>query len=591
MGSSTGIVYLVGAGPGDPGLLTRRGAQVLGMADVVIYDHLANARLLDLAPAGALVICAGKSSGHCTLHQSRINELLAEHAIAGRVVVRLKGGDPFVFGRGGEEAEYLSGCGVRFEIIPGVTAGIGATAYAGIPVTHRDLASAVAFVTGHSDPESAGASGSPESGRAPLDWEALARFPGTLIVYMGVTRLEAICRTLVRHGKDGETPAAVVESGTLAAQRVVVGTLADIAVKAAASAIRPPALLVVGTVVRRRDAIAWFESLPLSGLRIVVTRPAEDAQQSATMLEAMGAEVLLAPTIEVRPLPQAETGPLDAALARLGEFDWLVFTSSNGVRFFVEHLIASGRDLRALGSLQLAAIGPGTARALERYHLKADLIPSSFRSEALAQALAGRAAGQRILLARADRGRTVLSEELSRIAHVEQVAVYSNADAATIPPTVLDRISEGSVDWITVTSSAMAERLFGLLPEEARARIRDGHPRLASLSPVTSDTIRRLGWPVALEASTYTWDGLIGALIGMTRGAEGVSSPSAELEDGLHALPEQHGAAQDEQYVHGDVAPEDASRKVEEEDQDDQAGNPDRRVGDDLLGLHDATLR
>ncbi|QEH33216.1 Uroporphyrinogen-III C-methyltransferase [Aquisphaera giovannonii] len=513
MGSSAGIVYLVGAGPGDPGLLTRRGADVLARAEVVVYDHLANPGLLRLAPRGALLVCAGKSSGHCTLEQSQINDLLAEHASDGRTVVRLKGGDPFVFGRGGEEAEHLARLGVRFEVVPGVTAGIGAAAYAGIPVTHRAMASAVAFVTGHNDPEAAEERRTPDAGKAGLDWEALARFPGTLVVYMGVTRLPAIARTLLRHGKDPDTPAAVVQSGTTASQRVVTGSLATIAEEARRAAIRPPALLVVGQVVGRREAIAWFESLPLSGQRIVVTRPEGDAARSAAMLEAMGAEALIAPTIEVGPMPEGETGPLDAAISRLAEYDWLVFTSANGVRFFLDRLLAHGRDLRALGSLSLAAIGPATAAALESYHLRADLIPAEFRSEALAQALAERAAGCRILLARADRGRVVLREELSRLATVDQVAVYRNGDASVVPAAVLDRIAEGSVDWITLSSSAMAERLHGVLPEEARARIRGGYPRLASISPVTSGAIARLGWPVAAEASTYTWDGLVQAIV------------------------------------------------------------------------------
>ena len=502
---SRGIVYLVGAGPGDPGLLTRRGADVLARADVVVYDHLASARLLDLAPASAERVCAGKSVGHCTLAQPEINRLLAAEALAGKTVVRLKGGDPYVFGRGAEEAEHLRAAGVPFEIVPGVTAGVGVTAYAGIPVTHREAASAVAFVTGHHDPEA-------DDGR--LDWKALAKFPGTLVVYMGVTRLEALCRTLVRLGKPPETPAALVGSGTLPNQRTVAATLADLPAKVAGAGLGPPALFVVGEVVTRRAGLNWFEERPLFGRRVVVTRPADESDRAAASFEALGAEVLVAPTVTIG--PPDDPAPLDRAIDGLDRFDWLVFTSGNGVRFFLDRLEARGRDLRALGHLKLAAIGPATAEALAHYHLKADLVPDEYRSESLAAALVDRAAGSRILLARADRGRTILKDELERVAEVEQVAVYRNADAATIPEAVAARIAEGSVDWITLTSSAITERLHALLPESARGRI-GSEIRLASISPVTTAAARRLGWDVAAEASVYTWDGLVQAVVAADR--------------------------------------------------------------------------
>jgi uroporphyrinogen III methyltransferase/synthase len=516
MSAHRGVVYLVGAGPGDPGLLTRRGAEVLATAEVVIYDHLASPRLLDLAPKEALRICAGKSIGHCTLAQEEINALLVEHAREGRRVVRLKGGDPFVFGRGAEEAEHLRASGLAFEVVPGVTAAVGVTAYAGVPVTHRASASAVAFVTGHHDPEA------PES-RDRLDWPALARFPGTLVVYMGVTRLPALCRTLVRLGKPATTPAALIASGTLAQQRTIVATLADLPGKVAEDGVGPPALLVIGDVVSHRPALRWFEDRPLFGRRIVVTRPADEADRSAAALEALGAEVLIAPTVEIRPLE--DFGPLDRAIGRLDTFDWLVFTSGNGVRAFLDRLDALGRDLRALGPLKLAAIGPATAEALARYRLRADLVPESFRSESLAEALLERAAGRRVLLARADRGRTVLKDELERVAEVEQVAVYRNADAEALPAAVAERLAEGTIDWITLTSPAITERLHALLPDPARARIGQSI-RLASLSPVTSSAAARLGWPIAAEARTYTWPGLIAALVDKIK--EGLSADVAD---------------------------------------------------------------
>lgn len=497
-----GLVVLVGAGPGDPGLLTVRGAEALAQAQAVVYDHLANPRLLDRVPPDAERYPVGKRAGHAILPQDQINALLVELAQAGKRVVRLKGGDPFVFGRGGEEAEVLARAGIPFRIIPGVTAGLGVTAYAGIPVTHRQAASAVAFVTGH---------GEPGSTPARLDWQALARFPGTLVVYMGVTRLRELCQRLIDHGKAASTPAALVQSGTLAQQRTVSGTLADLPERAAQAGLGPPALLIVGEVVSWRERLDWFERLPLFGQRVLVTRPAAEAERAAADLEALGAEALVAPTVEI--LPLIETGPLDAAIARLDAFDWLVFTSGNGVRLFLDRLDGLGRDLRALGHLKLAAIGPATAEALARARLRADLVPPAFRSEDLAAALAPRVQGQRVLLARADRGRTVLRDVLGPIAHVEQVPVYRNADAATLPEPIVDRLSAGTVDWITLTSSAITERLHGLLPGSVRDRIAGGQIRLASLSPITSATARGLGWPVAVEAAEATWPGLLDALV------------------------------------------------------------------------------
>jgi uroporphyrinogen III methyltransferase/synthase len=498
---SAGIVYLVGAGPGDPGLMTLRGAELLKTAEVVVYDHLASARLLDLAPPTALKVRAGKSIGHRVMAQDLINQTLAEHAGAGRRVVRLKGGDPFIFGRGAEEAEFLQARGIPFEVVPGVTAAVGVSAYAGIPLTHRDDASAVALVTGHGDPES----------REGLDWDALVRFPGTLVVYMGVTHLSAHCRSLIRRGKPAETPAAFVSWGTLPRQGTVIGTLDDLPDRVARSGLGAPALLIVGRVVARRSALNWYESGPLFGRTIVITRPIEEAARSAAPLEALGAEVLFAPTVTIGPPP--DLGPLDDAIDRLAEFDWLVFTSGQGVRWFLDRLEARGRDLRALGRLKLAAIGPSTAEALARARLRADLVPSQFRSESLAEAIAERARGCEILLAQADRGRAVLKEELDQVATVEQVAVYSNRDAERLPDEVAERLVEGTVDWITLTSPAIAERLHALVPEPARSTIGKG-VKIASLSPLTSGAARRLGWDVQAEARISTWEGLIAAIVG-----------------------------------------------------------------------------
>ena len=509
--SKSGKVYLVGAGPGDPGLLTRRGGEVLAKADVVVYDHLASARLLDLAPLEALRICAGKSIGHCTMAQGEINQALVEHAARGLTVVRLKGGDPYIFGRGAEEAEHLRAAGIAFEVVPGVTAGVGVTAYAGIPVTHRDAASAVAFVTGHHDPEA------PE-GFGRLDWAALARFPGTLVIYMGVTRLEGLCRTLIRLGKPATTPAALVEAGSLPRQRTVAATLADLPAKVAEKGLGAPALLVVGDVVLRREALSWYEELPLFGQRVMITRPLEESDRSAAILEQLGAEVLMAPTVTIE--PAADQAALDSAIDRLGTFDWLVFTSGNGVRHFLGRIEARGADMRSLGGVKVAAIGAGTAEVLARYRLKADLVPEEFQSESLAQALKQKAGGKRILLARADRGRSVLQNELGAVAEVEQVVAYRNVDAETLPANVVERLVEGSVDWIIVTSSAITERLHQLLPEEVRDRVGKSI-RLASLSGLTTNTAARLGWTVTAEAKTSSWDGIIEAMVLRVRADRG----------------------------------------------------------------------
>ena len=499
---SEGIVELVGAGPGDPGLLTRRGAEALATADAVVYDHLIHPRLLDLAPVSAERHPVGKRAGHLIKTQEEIHAILIDLARRGLRVVRLKGGDPFVFGRGGEEAEALARAGVRFRVTPGVTAGLGATAYAGIPVTHRDSASAVAFVTGH---------GEPGESESRLDWDALARFPGTLVIYMGVTRLRAICEALVRGGRSPVTPAALIQSGTLGSQRVATANLRDLPGRAVEAGLGPPALLVVGEVVARAEGIDWFTRLPLFGRRVVVTRPSDESDRSATDLEALGAEVIVAPTVAILPIEGG--GPLDSAIARLESFHWLGFTSGNGVRHFLKRLDGLGFDLRALGPIKLAAIGPATAEALRSAGLRADLVPPSFRSEGLAEAMVPLVQGRRVLLIRADRGRDVLREILAEVAEVEQVAAYRNVDAHALPAGVDDRIARGGVDWVTLTSSAIADRFHGLLSVAARDRIARGEVRLASLSPVTSSAIQGLGWPVGVEAARHDWPGLIAAIL------------------------------------------------------------------------------
>lgn len=501
MDGSAGFVHLVGAGPGDPGLLTLRGRDVLAQCDVVLFDHLVQRRLLETAPPAAERVYVGKRAGHAAMSQEAINARLIEEARRGRRVVRLKGGDPWIFGRGGEEAEALYAAGIPFAVVPGVTSGVGVTAYAGLAVTHRAIASAVAFVTGHEDPT--------VEGSRP-DWQALASFPGTLVVYMGARRLRAITTALIAAGKPGTTPAAVVERGTTPTQRTIVGTLADLADRAAAVAVGPPALTVIGPIVDRRDALAWFERRPLFGRRIMVTRPLDESLRVAPGLEDLGAEVLVAPLVEIASV--ADPSAMDDALDRMGQFDWLVFTSSHGVEALLRRLLHRGGDLRGLGGVRLAAIGPTTAAALATFHLRADLIPDSYRSEGLAEALRPLVAGRRILLARADRGRSILPEQLSQVATIEQVAVYRNVDCGALDDEIAARLASGTVDWVTLTSPAIAERFLSLVPPAARGRLGSAI-KLASLSPVTSEVLSRHKVPIAVEARPHTWDSLVEGIL------------------------------------------------------------------------------
>ncbi len=498
--AETGFVDLVGAGPGDPDLITRKGMAALGLAQVVVYDHLVHPRLLDLAPPDAELIFAGKSRGKCALKQDQINALLVEIARDGRRVVRLKGGDPYVFGRGAEEAEHLVNAGIPFRVVPGVTAGVGVTSYAGIPVTHRGFASAVTFVTGHEEP-----------GTQPsrVDWRALAALPGTLVAYMGVGRLASICEALIQGGRESSTEACVIQNGTLNSQRTVVGTLASLPGLSSDAAVAAPALLVVGQVVSRRESLSWFENRPLFGQSVVVTRPAEEGGASISSLEALGAEVLLAPTVQI--LPVESFSEIDGAIARLPHLDWVVFTSANGVNHLLKRVFAGGRDARAFGRCRIAAIGPRTADALAPFGLRADLVPKLSRSEGLAEELLNQVRGKSVLLARADRGRVLLDEEFRKVASVEHVTVYRNVDSPCLPPGLDDRIASGTIDWITITSSAIVERLFELLSARARARVGET-VKLASLSPLTTAAANRLGWKVEAEAETTTWEGLVRVL-------------------------------------------------------------------------------
>jgi uroporphyrinogen III methyltransferase/synthase len=500
-------VALVGAGPGNPGLLTLRAADLLSRADLVLYDRLVPVRLLDHVPMAAQRICVDALHGSHPERWPEIYQIMIDASRQGRRVVRLKGGDPFLFGRGGEEAEALRRAGIPYEVVPGVTAALGAGAYAGIPLTHRDHVSAVAFVTGHEKPDKTDSF---------LDWPALARFPGTLVIYMGMARLAHITQMLLSHGKDAQTPAAAVHWATTGRQQTVTAALGDLPAAVQKAGLKAPSLVFIGSVVSLRSELAWFETRPLLGKRILVTRPRHQAGELAARLEELGAVVSLLPTVEIR--EPVDWGPVDRALGSLSHYQWLVFTSANGVDTLIRRLRQIGRDLRALGSLRLAVIGPATADALRRYHLEPDLVPSVYDSENLAIALKKHAAGQRVLLARADRGRDVLREQLASVAEVEQIAVYSQVNAVEEGSEALEALRQGQIDAITLTSSNIARSLAHALDAATLHRLRTGTVQLVSISAVTSAAIRELGLPVAAEAREATAEGVVQALIALARG-------------------------------------------------------------------------
>ncbi|MFH1139370.1 MAG: uroporphyrinogen-III C-methyltransferase [Pseudomonadota bacterium] len=497
-----GKVYLVGAGPGDPGLITLRAVELLAEADVVVYDFLANPALLAHASATAEMIYVGKKGGDHTLAQDRINQLIVDLALAGKSVVRLKGGDPFIFGRGGEEAEELYDAGVPFEVVPGVSSVTAAPAYAGIPLTHRNFTASVGFVTGHEDPTK------PESS---LQWDKLATALGTLVFVMGVKNLPRISANLIANGRDPATPAALVRWGATPEQETLVGTLADIAELAARRGLKPPAVLVVGGVVGLRKKLNWFETLPLFGRTILVTRTRSQAGRLTKGLRALGARAIECPTIRLE--PPEDWAPLDRALAELASFDWLVLTSPNGVDYLFQRLWENGLDVRALAPLKLAVIGPATAEKLEEKKLRPDLIPKRFVAEGLVEAFREiGVGGRRILLARALEARDVLPRELTAAgAEVVTVPLYR-----TLPPLDLTReareaLAGGLVDLVTLTSSSTATNLVDLLGDQAadfKHKV-----KAASIGPITSQTARELGLNVAVEAREYTIDGLINALV------------------------------------------------------------------------------
>ncbi len=500
-------VFLVGAGPGHPGLLTLRAVECLGMADYVLYDKRVPESFLEHAPPEAEKLCVSELA---TSHKDRylpIHETMRAVVNQGKRLVRLKGGDPFIFGRGGEEAEFLRQEGISFEVVPGVTAAVGATACTGIPLTHRAYASSLALVTGHEHPDK------PES---IVDWAKLANFEGTIVVYMGLSRLGYIAKTLVANGKSPTTPGAVIQWGTTGHQITVQASLEKLPDKAQKAGLISPALVVIGEVVGLRPNVSWFESRPLFGKRILVTRPRKQALEFAHRLEMLGAIPFVLPMVDIRELD--DYSEVDKAIAELGSYDWLVFTSPNGVGAFLRRIWQLGKDMRALANVQIAVIGPGTEKALRRYHLNADFISPVHRSEEFAEALKPIVQGQRVLLARANRGRDVLPQELSLVAStVKQIAVYNQVDDIDQHSDIMNKLRCGEIGYVTLTSENIARVFCQALDEICRGRIENEIVKLVTISPTTSAKVREFQLPIAAEAKTYTMDGVIAALIRLVR--------------------------------------------------------------------------
>ena len=497
------MVYLVGAGPGDYRLISVKACDCLKKAEVVVYDRLADARILRYAPETAEYIYVGKASSQHTMKQGDINQLLVDKAKEGKCVVRLKGGDPFVFGRGGEEALLLEKNGLPFEIVPGITSAIAVPAYAGIPVTHRAVATSFAVVTGHEDPT---------KGDSNMRWDKLATGVDTLVFLMGVANLPHITSELIANGRPADTPAAVIRWGTKPEQRVLVTTVGRAAEDVAKAGLKPPAIFIVGEVVRLREKLAWFDELsshPLFGRTVLVTRAREQASQLTEQLEEKGARCIEIPAIRLA-APDDGFAALDAAFAALSGYDWIIFTSANGVQRFFDRLFASGRDARALQKAKIAAIGSSTAARLRTYGLLADAVPQEFRAEGILHALEGQVqAGTRILIPRAQQAREILPEKLRALGAVVEVApVYKTVAAEADGAALAEQLRSGEIDCVTFTSSSTVTNLLEILGDAAALQ----QVQVAVIGPVTAETCAKHGVVPDIVAGEYTIPGLTAAI-------------------------------------------------------------------------------
>ncbi len=502
MKADSGIVYLVGAGPGDPGLLTVKGKECIEKADVLVYDYLASPTLLKLAKEDTEIIYVGKKGGDHTLSQDGINDLLVEKAKTNAVVTRLKGGDPFIFGRGGEEAEVLIDAGIAFEIVPGVTSAIAAPAYAGIPLTHRKFTSTVSLVTGHERPDKEASN---------IDWEAISK-SGTIVFLMGVKNLPNIVERLQKYGKDSKTPVALVRWGTTTNQETVTGTLATIVDNVNKAGLKSPSIIIVGEVVSLRDKMQWFENKPLFGKRIIITRARKQASDLVKMLSDLGADCIESPSIKV--IEPSDYTPMDNAIENLTKYDWIVFTSVNGVEYFFDRLFSKGYDVRKLHTMKTACIGPATAEKLRGFGLKSDIIPKNYRAESVVDAFQNEAVKDKnILIPRAEQARPVLPVELKKMgAIVDEVVAYRTIEVTENAEVLIDQLRSGSVDAVTFTSSSTVKNFVAVLPE---AEITDimKNVKVACIGPITADTAKELGIKTDICADTYTIPGLTEAIL------------------------------------------------------------------------------
>lgn len=503
MNKEKGYVYLVGAGPGDPGLLTLKGKEAIAKADVIVYDRLVSPKMLNYANPQAELIYVGKSPERHTLKQEEINELLKDKALEGKIVTRLKGGDPFVFGRGGEEAEVLADHGIPFEVVPGITSAIAVPAYAGIPVTHRDCTSTIGIITGNEDPTKEESS---------IDWGKLATGLGTLVFLMGMANLPKIVGKLMAHGRDSSTPVALIRWGTRPEQETLTGTLADIVEKSRAANFSNPAIIIVGEVVGLREKLMWFEKQPLFGKKVVVTRAREQASALTSALEELGAWVMEFPTIEIEdPLDWA---PVDEAIQSLEEYQWVIFTSVNGVERFFRRLLAVGHDVRKLYGLKICAIGPKTREALEKYALRVEYMPDEYVAEAIFAGLKDKIQpGDKVLLPRADIARKALPQALQELgAAVTDVTVYRTVKSRHRSDVLLEALRNRDVDLVTFTSSSTVRNFVELLPENEKEQLMAG-VKVVSIGPITTQTARELGLQVDVTAQEYTINGLVQAIL------------------------------------------------------------------------------
>lgn len=508
MTNSIGKVFLIGAGPGDPGLLTLKAKTCIETCDVVVYDYLASPYLLNFARKNAQIIYVGKKGGDHTFTQDKINHLLVNKAKEGLDVARLKGGDPFVFGRGGEEAQVLLKHGVPYEVVPGVSSAIAAPAYAGIPVTHRAHTSFVSFITGHENPAK-------KDSR--MQWDVYAKAHATLVFLMGVKNLPDIVKNLLAHGKPGETPVALVRCGTTPRQKTVTGTLDNIVEQVRTAGLKSPAIIVIGPVVSLREELAWFDNRPLFGKRMVITRARAQASDLVSQLNHLGVHCIEIPTIQI--MPPEDITPLKAAIQNIKHYQWVVFTSVNGVKFFFDTLFNMKKDVRILGRLKFACIGPVTKDRLSDHGIISDILPDTYRAESVAEAFSDQDLhNKKVLLPRARVARTILPEELKKMgASVDEVAAYETGLCEDGKDELIHLLENNEIDAVTFTSSSTVSNFVSLLGAKDKNRLLKNVVK-ASIGPITSATARSLGIEPDVEAAEFTITGLVNALLNYYKG-------------------------------------------------------------------------